>query len=145
MFDDFELVDHHFYVKGTTRKLRFDLIEQNHKEDDITFWIDKHNRYAVRLAEEELRRKSEHVLPALKPSLLGSPDQRILWLKAFWTRLPRYVRPTLYFGYRYFIRRGFLDGKQGFIFHFLQGFWFRFLIDIKLDELHKQAGHKVST
>jgi glycosyltransferase involved in cell wall biosynthesis len=134
LVDDVDLVDHHFYVGGTTRKLRFDLIEENHKEDDITFWIEKHNRYAARLAEEEIRRKA-HIAPGpIAPALLGSPDQRTLRLKAIWRRLPRFLRPALYFGYRYFLRLGFLDGKQGFIFHFLQGFWFRLLIDIKLDE-----------
>jgi hypothetical protein len=48
------------------------------------------------------------------------------------------VRPFLYFFYRYFVRLGFLDGKQGAIFHFLQGFWFRLLVDIKIDELRSQ-------
>ena len=29
----------------------------------------------------------------------------------------------------------FLDGKKGFLFHFLQGFWFRLLVDVHLDDL----------
>ncbi|HEY4492638.1 MAG TPA: glycosyltransferase family 2 protein, partial [Acidobacteriota bacterium] len=56
-----------------------------------------------------------------------------------WHRLPLYLRPFLYFFYRYFIRLGFLDGKEGFIFHFLQGCWFRLMVDIKLDELKRDA------
>ncbi|MEW6214981.1 MAG: glycosyltransferase family 2 protein, partial [Nitrospirota bacterium] len=40
-----------------------------------------------------------------------------------------------YFFYRYFLRLGFLDGKEGFIFHFLQAFWFRLIVDIRLEEL----------
>src|SRR5262249_15413970 len=39
VLDGNDLVDHHFYVKGPTRKLSFDLIEENHKEDNISFWI----------------------------------------------------------------------------------------------------------
>jgi hypothetical protein len=31
--------------------------------------------------------------------------------KGLWNRLPLYVRPFLYFFYRYVIRLGFLDGK----------------------------------
>jgi len=135
ILDDCDLVDHHFYVAGSTLKLRCDIIEENHKEDDITFWIDKHNRYAARLAEEELHRNGQSAAAPLAPSLFGSPDQRSLWRKAFWSRLPRYVRPALYFVYRYFFRMGFLDGKQGFNFHFLQAFWFRLLVDIKLEEV----------
>ncbi len=34
---------------------------------------------------------------------------------------------------------GFLDGKQGFIFHFLQAFWYRLLVDINRDELTLNA------
>ena len=45
------------------------------------------------------------------------------------------MRPFLYFFYRYFLRLGILDGKQGLIFHFLQAFWFRLVVDIRLEEL----------
>src|SRR6266849_5850786 len=45
-----DAVDHHFYVRGSCGKLHYDLIEANHKEDNISFWIDKHNRYAVLMA-----------------------------------------------------------------------------------------------
>ena len=48
-----DLVDHHFYVAGPTTKLRHDLVESNRKEDDISFWIQKHTRYATLLAREE--------------------------------------------------------------------------------------------
>jgi hypothetical protein len=61
-------------------------------------------------------------------------------MKRLWDRLPLYVRPVLYFVYRYVLRFGFLDGKEGFVFHFLQAFWYRLLVDIKLDELRKR-GH----
>jgi hypothetical protein len=49
--------------------------------------------------------------------------------------LPLYARPFGYFIYRYVFRLGFLDGKEGFIFHFLQAFWYRLLVDINRDEL----------
>jgi hypothetical protein len=53
--------------------------------------------------------------------------------------LPLYLRPFLYFFYRYFLRLGFLDGKEGFIFHFHQALWYRLLVDINLDELRCQT------
>jgi hypothetical protein len=49
------------------------------------------------------------------------------------------VRPFLYFGYRYLLRGGFLDGKEGFVFHFLQAFWYRLLVDVHLDQLRRDA------
>lgn len=130
--DERELMDHHFYVEGRAEKLRHDLVENNRKEADIAFWIAKHNRYAALQAREEFARGAAW---PIQPSLVGSPDQRVLWFKRVWSRLPLYLRPFLYFGYRYFLRLGFLDGKEGFIFHFLQAFWYRLLVDIHLDDL----------
>ena len=141
LIDSRDLVDHHFYVTGGVKKLNHDLIEANKKEDDISFWIEKHNRYAALLALEEFRRNQSPLDELLTPSLFGTPDQRTLAMKRFWRRLPLFVRPFLYFMYRYFVRFGFLDGKQGAIFHFLQAFWFRLLIDIKLDEMQRAIHH----
>jgi glycosyltransferase involved in cell wall biosynthesis len=132
--DPDELVDHHFYVPGLTRNLQHDLVEENRKENDISFWIEKHNRYARLLAQEEVEPRTK---PSrlIQSSPLGSPDQRMLWKKDLWRRCPAYVRPLLYFVYRYFFQFGFLDGKQGFVFHFLHAFWFRLLVDINVEEL----------
>lgn len=144
VMDDLDLVDHHFYVKGPTLKLKHDLIEENYKENDITFWTEKHNRYAVHMAEEQLRRMNAAGPAPIEPRLFGTPDQRVLWFKSVWSRLPLYVRPFLYFTYRYFFRLGLLDGKQGFIFHFLQGFWFRLLVDIKSDEARARVRNSLA-
>jgi glycosyltransferase involved in cell wall biosynthesis len=141
VIDTSDLVDHHFYIPGPVRKLRYDLIESNAKEDDIAFFIQKHNRYATLLAREELRWRTESPQSAIEPSFAGNPDQRALALKRLWRGMPLYVRPFLYFFYRYVLRLGFLDGKEGAIFHFLQAFWFRLLVDINIDEM-MQASRK---
>ena len=139
-----DLLDHHFYVRGRTGKLDHDLIEENRKEWRISFWTQKHVRYAELVAEEEHSSASQRCGTPMDGKFIGgSPDQQIVALKGLWRRMPLYVRPICYFVYRYFIRLGFLDGKQGFIFHFLHAFWFRLLVDINLDELrHGSAGPK---
>ena len=71
--------------------------------------------------------------------LTGTPDERTLWMKRVWNRMPLFFRPLGYFVYRYVFRLGFLDGKEGFIFHFMQAFWYRLLVDINRDELRRQA------
>lgn len=136
--DENELLDSRFYVNGAAVLLQHDLIEDNRKEDDISFWTTKHIRYAELQAREELLRREGLVQWNARPSFFGSPDQRSLWLRHLWYRhLPLYVRPWLYYFYRYFLRLGILDGKEGFIFHFLQALWFRLLVDIKIDELRR--------
>lgn len=49
--------------------------------------------------------------------------------------MPKGFRSFLYFVFRYFINLGFLDGSSGFAFHFLQGFWYRYLVDVKIAEV----------
>jgi glycosyltransferase involved in cell wall biosynthesis len=139
LFDPNDLMDHHFHVSGRVARLGGDLIEDNVKERDFAFWLAKHTVYARRHAEEELLRRGMRRGWVIQPSLVGTPDQRIAWLKDRWYALPLYVRPVLYFAYRYVLRRGFLDGKQGFIFHFFQGFWYRMLVDVVLDDLLTQG------
>jgi glycosyltransferase involved in cell wall biosynthesis len=133
-----DLVDHHFRVHGSTARLPGDLIEDNRNEADIAAWIAKHNRYARQQALQEHREvaRGDGAGPA---SAFGDPDARVRWQKRIWRRLPLFVRPALYFVYRYVLRLGFLDGREGFIFHFLQGFWYRLLVDINLLELRQ--GH----
>jgi hypothetical protein len=64
----------------------------------------------------------------------------VRWIKLnVFYRLPLFVRPWLYFFYRYVIKLGFLDGQSGFIFHFMHGLWYRVLVDAKIVELHNRA------
>jgi glycosyltransferase involved in cell wall biosynthesis len=136
--DEGDLVDHHFHVSEPTLRLAGDLIEDNQNEAAIAVWTEKHNRYAVLQALQESRGAAA---PAVGfGAVFRSPADRVRWMKQTWFRLPRFVRPCLYVMYRYVLRLGFLDGKQGFIFHVLQGFWYRLLVDINLDELRAANG-----
>jgi hypothetical protein len=87
------------------------------------------------VAQEEIERMQFLRTQSLKPNLWGSPDQKIAWMKRIWWQLPLFVRPVLYFFYRYIWQLGILDGKRGFIFHFLQAYWFRLVVDIKIYEI----------
>ena len=134
-----ENMDHRFIVPGkTTIWKKGYLIEENVKENEISFWIAKHNRYSDLVAQEEWERLQQLRTQTLKPDLFGSPDQKKAFLKSIWWKMPLYVRPFIYFFHRYFIQLGILDGKQGFVFHFLQAFWFRLVVDIKIDEIRKK-------
>jgi glycosyltransferase involved in cell wall biosynthesis len=134
-----ERVDVHFYVEGRVDRIEFDVEEQNYKDDDIFFWIQKQNNFAKKHAVEELDRKNQAVAAPAPTRLFGTPDERKLFLKQVWYRLPLYVRPFIYFFYRYFLRLGFLDGKQGFVYHFTQGFLYRLLVDINIDEILRRS------
>lgn len=132
-----DLVDFRFVTTGRTLTWKEAVVEYNRNDDDISVWLRKQDKFALRLAvEEELRRRHLHGWDG-RPSLFGTPDQRFAWLRDQWLWLPRYVRPALYFFYRYVIAGGFLDGRAGFLYHFLQGFWLRVIVDIKAAELER--------
>lgn len=135
-----QFMDHRFVVPGKTIVWRSGyLIEENLKENDIAFWIQKHNRYSTLQAAEEVQRRLGKAPAMDDGKFFGNPDERIRWLKAMWFRAPLFVRPFLYFTWRYVFQLGFLDGRQGFVFHFLQAFWYRLLVDVKIEELLEQA------
>ncbi len=108
--------------------------------NNLTWWINKHNGYATRemtdtlLTEYGLDEKGNNVIP----KLFGTEEQRKRWLKIKYIKFPLFIRPFINFTIRYILKGGFLDGKEGFIWHFFQGFWYRMLVDAKIFELKKQ-------
>lgn len=140
-----ENMDHRFIVPGKTLVWKKGwLLEENLKENNIHFWIEKHNRYSDLVASEEVERMQTLRRQTTTPKFWGSPYERTAWLKGLWWRQPRYIRPMLYFTYRMIFRLGILDGRTGIVFHFLQGFWFRLIVDVKIDELLKQQQNETT-
>jgi glycosyltransferase involved in cell wall biosynthesis len=134
-----EKMDHRFAVPGKTEIWKTGyLLEENLKENNISFWIAKHNRYSDLVAQEEVERMQSFRGQTEIPKFWGSPNERKAWFKKIWYKLPRYLRPTLYLTQRMIFQLGILDGRTGIIFHFLQSFWFRLIVDVKIDEILKQ-------
>ncbi|MCS6928535.1 MAG: glycosyltransferase family 2 protein [Saprospiraceae bacterium] len=128
--------DQHFRVEGKVLRLQGDI--EDVVTDSLHRFIERHNTWAALEAEEQLTRERTSDGKYVEPNFWGTPQQRRRFWKRQYERLPLFVRPFLYFVIRYFFRLGFLDGPQGLIFHVLQGFWFRFLIDAKIYEQRQQ-------
>jgi len=127
-------VNEHLIVEGATAQLHEDFIHADRK--GVTDWIEKHNRYATLEAQTLLAVKHASDYQEIDARLSGTQAQRKRWLRhRVWNRMPPLIRPFLYFFYRYVVKGGFLDGREAFIFHFLQALWFPMLIDIKYLEL----------
>lgn len=56
-------------------------------------------------------------------------------------RLPIFLRAKIYYWYRYYGQLGFLDGKEGKIYIYLQAYWYRFIVDAKLYESNKRRNN----
>lgn len=129
-----EMDEHIILLEGKAEKLKNDFIDENKKS--LEWWTEKHNQFSSREVKEILKKRKDF---QLKASLVSDPVARKRWTKEkIYLHLPLLWRAFLYFIYRYFFRLGFLDGKEGLIFHFLQGFWYRFLVDAKLYEYKKK-------
>ena len=131
--------EHIILLEGKSKKLKNDFIDDNKK--DLTCWINKNNNYASREANETTPTKGELNTNTRSYEKLGNQQvARKRWFKEkVYYRLPFFSRALLYFIYRYFLMLGFIDGREGLIFHFLHGFWYRFLIDAKICEIKKRS------
>ena len=49
-------------------------------------------------------------------------------------KAPKFLRAQLWFIYNYIFKKGFLDGKEGFLFLFFECYWYRMLVDAKIYE-----------
>ena len=136
-------MDEHIIVeRGRVERItEGDLVDENLK--DITDWTAKHNGYTTRQMVDFINLE----FPLIPRSAEGdAPLTKAAGLKRFlrngvYARAPLYLRALLYFLQRYILRLGFLDGRQGLVFHTLQGFWNFFLMDAKVDEARTFIAH----
>ncbi|MCK4798184.1 MAG: glycosyltransferase family 2 protein [Spirochaetes bacterium] len=136
------LMDEHIFVDGNTVVLKNDVVEYNENDRNysITNWTVKHNGYATREAVEQMISKYNIRKLQTISDLKGAKTEQKRWVKEnVYSKFPLFFRVFIYFIFRYIFKLGFLDGKEGLIFHFLQGFWYRFLVDVKIYEIEKAA------
>jgi len=131
--------EHMKLFEGRSITFENDFVDDNKK--NLHWWIAKHNNYATREAIEQLNSKYGFLdYQPVKADIFGTQEQKKKWLKEkVYNVLPLGVKPFIYFFYRYIIRFGFLDGFRGFLFHVLQGFWYRFLVDAKVYEIEQKS------
>ena len=130
-----KLMDEHIVLNGDyeTKILSGSFWDKN--LNGIAWWTEKHNSYSTKEAIMQLRNKSCH---NVNNKQSGLKSKRFLKYLVY-EKLPKSLRAFIYFNYRYFVRLGFLDGYQGLVWNFLQGFWYRFLVDVKVYEIEKKA------
>lgn len=131
-----KLYDQHFLVEGDTIKVKGDIIDMI-TESLSTFTL-RHDKWSNLEALQQFE-NTVKVKDVIKADVTGNPIQKRRFYKNIYEKFPLFVRPFIYFFIRYFLKLGFLDGKRGLIFHFLQCFWFRFLIDAKIYEIRKNS------
>jgi glycosyltransferase involved in cell wall biosynthesis len=132
-------MDEHIILDGAeTKSLSGHIVDDN--LNNTRWYIDKHNNYADREMIDIISKKyglfEENSSVLNDKSNFQARIKRII-KENLYNQLPIFIRPTLYFIYRYFIRFGFLDGTKGFAFHFMQGYWYRVLVDLRVYEAER--------
>ena len=124
-------VHEHVVLRGDVGYLRSPLLHEDNRP--FRAWVDNHNRYS----EWEAEVYSQLRLEPLQLGRIWNSDS--IWrrrtLKRLWVRLP--LRPFARFLVFYFIRRGFRDGRQGFLYAVLMGYY-EFMISVKSYERSKR-------
>ena len=135
------LMDEHMQIlDGRVIEFGHDFCDEN--LHDISWFCEKHIGYARREAVDLLD---------IEFNLTGAAEtdhNKILEKQAIakrkkkhaYAKKPLFWRSFAYFIYRYFLRGGWRDGREGFVFNFLQGWWYRTLVDAKVYEIKNACG-----
>lgn len=130
------LMDEHIQLtEGYAVEFEHDFCD--HNLNNLSWYCHKHINYAIREAADLLD---------IELNLNGTAsmdNNREIGVQAFekrmkkhkYAKLPLFLRAFLYFCYRYFFKGAFLDGKVGFIWTFMQCWWYRTLVDAKIYEI----------
>lgn len=141
-----EVLDHQEYLEscevqgksstpGSREKSKEVVSDKDSRKNDSSFTADKSREET----ENSKTDKEEKTSLESGGSSTKQAEQKRKIKNGGYYRLPKFFRAHLYFIYRYYIRLGFLDGPEGKIFHYLQAYWYRFLVDAKLYECEKNG------
>jgi len=139
-------MDEHIYLtegRAITLKGGF----ADHNLNDLTSFTAKHNGYASREALDVLNQRLHLFDPHVELTRESTANQakiKRFFKESVYNRLPVEISAFVYFLFRYVVQMGFLDGREGFTYHVLQGFWYRFLVGAKLSELEQAVKRAAS-
>lgn len=137
-YEQRQMDEHVNVLKGSVHKFKHRFVDDNRLP--LSDFISKHNGYALREA-------AVMVSQQLGLTDVGNKDDKAHGKeveakrrqKSHYARMPRLWRAGGYFLYRYILRLGFLDGKEGFMWDYMQGWWYRTLVDATLIELERDT------
>ena len=141
-FCEQRLMDEHIQLrKGESVEFEHDFCD--HNLNNLSWFCHKHVDYAIREAVDLLDIEFDLTGAADTDEEKGisqqAKDKRMK--KHKYARQPLFGRSFAYFCYRYFLKGAILDGKVGFIWTFMQGWWYRTLVDAKIYEIKKHCGN----
>ncbi|MBU8915090.1 glycosyltransferase family 2 protein [Bacillus sp. FJAT-29953] len=135
--EDRKMDEHTILTEGKSIALKERFLHYDFK--NLDYFISKYNWYATRemqdyyihIESSDSEQSSERILVDKKIQQTRKKKFHLYY------KAPLFIRAFLLFIINYIIKLGFLDGKEGFIYHFLHTFWYRMLVDAKIYEQSK--------
>jgi glycosyltransferase involved in cell wall biosynthesis len=131
-YEQRKMGEHIVLSEGRFIELENDCLHYDYK--DLSIWIAKHNWYSTRETRDYFDTINKL---QINTSLYGEAKKAKLIRDNLYYKLPMFFRARLYYIYRYYFKLGFLDGREGKMYAFLQAYWYRFLVDAKIYECNK--------
>ena len=128
--EDRSMDEHIVLSQGQTIEMKHDCLHFDFK--NLEFFVNKHNWYSSRETVDYFQNLE-------KAKGKDELDLKTWFKMNFYYKLPMGLRAHIYYLYRYYIKLGFLDGKEGKIYAFLQAYWYRYLVDAKIYESEKMG------
>ncbi len=132
--EDRKMDEHTILSEGTSIYCKERFIHYDFK--NMTHWINKMNWYATREMQDYIE-----FAEGKNASISKKDDSAISGMRkkkfGFYYKFPMFFRSWLLFVYYYFFKLGFLDGKEGFVYHYMYHRWYRTLVDAKILEQKK--------
>lgn len=101
---------------------------------NLDSYIKRYNWYATREMQDYIDYTRGSNVEVLNDKAIQKTRKKKF---GFYYKMPRYIRAWMWFIYNYIFRLGFLDGKEGLIFYYLECYWYRLLVDAKIFEYEK--------
>ena len=130
--------EHIQLTEGSAVEFQYDFVDHNLL--NLALWTQKHNGYSIKEAIELLDIEFNFTGKASENTLQGQAAKKRN-RKLSYVSKPLFFRSFAYFIYRYILKLGFTEGKEGFLWHFLQGWWYRTLVDARIFEIKKACGN----
>ena len=133
--------EHIQLLEGTSVEMEYDFVD--HNLNNISWWANKHVGYSIREAVDLLDIEFNLTGSAVtdEGKNINEQAQSKRMKKHKYAKQPLFWRSFAYFCYRYFFKMAFLEGKEGFLWTFMQGWWYRTLVDAKIFEIKKACGN----
>lgn len=135
--EDRKMDEHTILSEGRSIATKERFIHYDFK--DMTHWINKMNWYATREMQDYFEYKAGHETDISgNQTQKNSNDTTISATRknkfGVYYRFPKFVRCAMLFVYYYYLKFGFLDGKEGFVYNYMYHGWYRSLVDAKILE-----------